>query len=98
MTFVILNLFVAVVLDGFDGSAVGEEETIVQKCMDVWFRHDTDVDLVLKVEKVKKVAESGRPGRPELLAKRQSIGQMQISAELQNVGEASGKLRPFRTF
>jgi len=57
MTFVILNLFVAVVLDGFDGSAVGEEETIVQKCMDVWFRHDTDVDLVLKVEKVKKVME-----------------------------------------
>ena len=30
ITFVILNLFVAVVLEGFDGSAVGEEEAIVR--------------------------------------------------------------------
>ena len=37
-----------------------------------------------------KVAESGRPGRAELLAKRPSIGQMQISAELVPIPDASG--------
>jgi hypothetical protein len=57
MTFVILNLFVAVVLDGFDGSAVGEEEAIVQKCIEVWFRHDTNVDLVLPIPAVKQLME-----------------------------------------
>jgi hypothetical protein len=57
MTFVILNLFVAVVLDGFDGSAVGEEETIVQKCIEVWFTHDTNVDLVLPIPTVKQLME-----------------------------------------
>ena len=45
------------------------------------------------------VAESGRAQRPSgaACAKRRSIGQMQISAELESVGEASGKLRLFRT-
>jgi hypothetical protein len=57
MTLVILNLFVAVVLDGFDGSAVGEEEAIVQKCIEVWFRHDHNVDLLLPIMDVKRVME-----------------------------------------
>merc|ERR1719387_2675930 len=57
LTLVILNLFVAVVLDGFDGSAVGEEEAIVQKCIEVWFRHDTNVDLVLPIPTVKQLME-----------------------------------------
>merc|ERR1719191_1500303 len=54
MTFVILNLFVAVVLDGFDGSAVGEEEAIVQKCIEVWMRMDTNVDMWMPVPKVQE--------------------------------------------
>ena len=44
-----------------------------------------------------KVAESGRAsGRAELLAKRGSIGQMQISAELVPIPDASGcfRIRP----
>ena len=45
-----------------------------------------------------KVAESGRPGRGQLLAERPHNRLRRLSAELQNVGEASGKLRPFRTF
>ena len=45
-----------------------------------------------------QVAESGRPGRAQLLAKRPHYRLRRLSAELQNVGEASGKLRPFRTF
>ena len=39
------------------------------------------------------VAESGRPGRAELLAKRRSTGQMQISAELVPIPDASGCVR-----
>ena len=38
------------------------------------------------------VAESGRPGRPELLAKRPHNKLRRLSAELQNVGDAAGKL------
>ena len=45
-----------------------------------------------------EVAESGRPGRAELLAKRPHNRLRRLSAELQNVGEAPGKLRPSRTF
>ena len=44
------------------------------------------------------VAESGRPGRAQLLARRPHSRRRWLSAELQNVGEASGKLRRFRTF
>ena len=50
------------------------------------------------VEAEAEVAESGRPGRAELLAKRPHSRLRRLSAELENVGEASGKLRPFRTF
>jgi hypothetical protein len=57
MTSVILNLFVAVVLDGFDGSAVGEEEAIVQKCIEVWFRYDKNVNLILPIPAVKQLME-----------------------------------------
>ena len=40
------------------------------------------------------VAESGRAsGRAELLAKRRSIGQLQISAELVPIPDASGCVR-----
>jgi hypothetical protein len=58
ITFVILNLFVAVVLEGFDGSAVGEEEAIVHKCIDVWMRFDTNVELTLPVHVVKDFIET----------------------------------------
>jgi hypothetical protein len=54
ITFVILNLFVAVVLEGFDGSAVGEEEAIVQKCIEVWMRMDTNVDMWMPVPQVQE--------------------------------------------
>ena len=37
------------------------------------------------------IAESGRPGRAELLAKRPHGRLRRLSAELENVGEASGK-------
>ena len=40
-----------------------------------------------------RVAESGRPGRAQLLAKRPHSRRRRLSAELQNVGETSGKLR-----
>jgi hypothetical protein len=58
ITFVILNLFVAVVLEGFDGSAVGEEEAIVHKCIDVWMRFDKNVELSLPVHVVQDFIET----------------------------------------
>ena len=51
--------------------------------------------------RVKKVAElSGRLARPSGAAsqKKPHSRLRRLSAELQNVGETSGKLQPFRTF
>ena len=41
------------------------------------------------MKRLSQVAESGRLGRPQLLAKRGFIGQMQISAELVPIPDAS---------
>jgi hypothetical protein len=45
ITFIILNLFVAVVLEGFDGTTGGDENLIVEKCCEVWRRYDRDLTL-----------------------------------------------------
>jgi len=42
MTFVILNLFVAVVLEGFDSSGESEENAILEKSVEVWKQIDLD--------------------------------------------------------
>jgi hypothetical protein len=58
MTFVILNLFVAVVLEGFDGSSVGDHEAVISKCIEVWQRYDGDLTMrILKRDAVKFISE-----------------------------------------
>ena len=47
-----------------------------------------------RVQQMQVIAESGRPGRAELLAKKRPLSRRRrLSAELQNVRETSGKLR-----
>ena len=48
-------------------------------------------DFSMETGHYTQVAESGRPGRAELLAKRPHGRLRRLSAELENVGEASGK-------
>jgi hypothetical protein len=47
LTFVILNLFVAVVLEGFDGDSGGDEQIIVEKCCEVWRRYDENLTMMI---------------------------------------------------
>jgi hypothetical protein len=47
LTFVILNLFVAVVLEGFDGDSGGDEQIIVEKCCEVWRRYDVNLTMMI---------------------------------------------------
>merc|ERR1719478_320202 len=48
LTFVILNLFVAVVLEGFDGGDNGgDEQIIVEKCCEVWRRYDVNLTMMI---------------------------------------------------
>ena len=53
------------------------------------FRHSPQVPPKSETLLILQIAESGRLGRAELLAKRGSIGQMQISAELVPIPDAS---------
>merc|ERR1719409_1013142 len=50
--FVTLNLFVAVVLEGFAVSAIGDEEQICDLALSVWKKYDTNLDFELPVQKV----------------------------------------------
>jgi hypothetical protein len=49
ITFVILNLFVAVVLEGFDDSSVGDSEAILERCVSLWKKPQYDPDLNMKM-------------------------------------------------
>merc|ERR1719326_357284 len=47
ITFVILNLVIAVILEGFDDSSKNEEGEVVDNCILMWKKYDTDQSLVL---------------------------------------------------
>jgi hypothetical protein len=54
ITFIILNLFVAVVLEGFDDSNAGEDDVTVERCVEVWKKFDPD--LLMKLPWLKATA------------------------------------------
>merc|ERR1719335_296159 len=47
ITFVILNLVIAVILEGFDDSSKNEEGEVVDNCIMMWKNYDKDQSLVL---------------------------------------------------
>merc|ERR1719247_307160 len=49
ITFVILNLFVAVVLEAFQESPLGDSEAILERCVNLWKKDHYDPDLKLKL-------------------------------------------------
>jgi len=51
VTFVILNLFIAVILDGFEESQNNEIADILYKCLEMWQKHDPDCKMSLPLEK-----------------------------------------------
>ena len=60
------------------------------------------IDRICSLGNLAHVAESGRPGRPELLAKKgRIVGGVGCPPNCRTSGKlrgSSGKLRPFRTF
>merc|ERR1719409_1573711 len=57
VTFVILNLFVAVVLEGFDDSSVGTEELVLEKCVALWKTYDPNLTMKLPWRKATSFIE-----------------------------------------
>jgi len=51
VTFVILNLFIAVILDGFEESQNSEFSDIIFKCLDTWKSYDPECTMALPLER-----------------------------------------------
>jgi len=51
VSFVILNLFIAVIFEGFEESSSREDIEIIARCVDVWRKYDHDMCMLLPVEK-----------------------------------------------
>jgi len=50
VSFVVLNLFIAVIFEGFDDSQKSEGGELVTKCMEMWAVYDKDLRMVLPLE------------------------------------------------
>eukprot|EP00746_Dinoflagellata_sp_MGD_P076201 gnl/MRDRNA2_/MRDRNA2_30674_c0_seq1.p1 gnl/MRDRNA2_/MRDRNA2_30674_c0~~gnl/MRDRNA2_/MRDRNA2_30674_c0_seq1.p1 ORF type:complete len:1012 (+),score=166.39 gnl/MRDRNA2_/MRDRNA2_30674_c0_seq1:174-3038(+) len=49
ITFVILNLVIAVILEGFEDSSKDEGSEIIDHCVEIWRRFDTNCDMKLSL-------------------------------------------------
>lgn len=66
ITFVILNLFVAVVLEGFEGTNDGDEAAIVSKCIEVWKRYDVNLTMMVPMLQAPDFIETVQEELPQL--------------------------------
>jgi hypothetical protein len=57
ISFVILNLVIAVILEGFEDSNSEEESDIVGKCVDIWRKYDPDCTMILPLKEVFRFIE-----------------------------------------
>jgi len=94
ITFIILNLFVAVVLEGFDQSNSGEDDVTVEKCVEVWKKFDPD--LLMKLDWLKATAfvevalielEGGPKVDPKSKAKQARFAVQQASISRMEIDE-----------
>jgi hypothetical protein len=68
ITFVILNLFVAVVLEGFDDSNATSEDAVLSQCVELWRTFDKDLTLCVPWQQaIKFMHEAMVAIRPEML-------------------------------
>lgn len=51
VTFVVFNLFIAVILDGYDESQQSEVNDIIETCIEVWRKYDPECLMVLPLER-----------------------------------------------
>eukprot|EP00746_Dinoflagellata_sp_MGD_P008476 gnl/MRDRNA2_/MRDRNA2_116976_c0_seq1.p1 gnl/MRDRNA2_/MRDRNA2_116976_c0~~gnl/MRDRNA2_/MRDRNA2_116976_c0_seq1.p1 ORF type:complete len:1680 (-),score=292.24 gnl/MRDRNA2_/MRDRNA2_116976_c0_seq1:144-4679(-) len=57
ITFVILNLVIAVILEGFEESSTNEEADLVTHCIDNWGKYDPNFTMLLPLKEVYKFVE-----------------------------------------
>jgi hypothetical protein len=57
ISFVILNLVIAVILEGFEDSNSSEETDIVGTCVDIWRKYDPDCTMILPLQSVFRFIE-----------------------------------------
>merc|ERR1719247_1443393 len=57
ISLVLLNLFVAVVLEGFEGSNDTDEREVITVCIKIWKLYDTDLTLELDLMVVPRFVE-----------------------------------------
>merc|ERR1719399_2191522 len=50
VTFVILNLFIAVIFEGFEESRKCEQTEIIQKCVEVWKKYDPNYTMLISID------------------------------------------------
>ncbi|KAF4672946.1 hypothetical protein FOL47_011216 [Perkinsus chesapeaki] len=50
ITFVVLNLVIAVILEGFEDSTKSAEKDVVNKCIDVWKQFDPHFDMEIPID------------------------------------------------
>jgi hypothetical protein len=90
ITFVILNLFVAVVLEGFEGTNEGDEQAIVTKCIEVWKRYDINLTMMVPMLDAPEFIETVQAELPHLVPRSGRIpiksallvlGHMQVTAD-----------------
>jgi hypothetical protein len=104
ITFIILNLFVAVVLEGFDDSNEGDDDVTVERCVDVWKKFDPNLTMKLSWLKATAFVEvalrsleggvGGDAGQAEGKGKQQrfAVQQAEISRmEIDEHGEVTFK-------
>ena len=52
VSFVILNLFIAVIFEGFEESEKSVMDDAIQSCIDIWKRYDPDQTMAISADKV----------------------------------------------
>eukprot|EP00927_Polykrikos_kofoidii_P025416 TRINITY_DN22831_c0_g1_i1.p1 TRINITY_DN22831_c0_g1~~TRINITY_DN22831_c0_g1_i1.p1 ORF type:complete len:2622 (-),score=470.03 TRINITY_DN22831_c0_g1_i1:58-7023(-) len=51
VTFMILNLFIAVIFEGFEESSKSEVVEIITKCQEVWHRYDPNYEMLIPLDR-----------------------------------------------
>jgi hypothetical protein len=51
VAYIILNLFIAVIFEGFEESRQVQVDNLLQTCMECWQPYDPELNLIIQVDK-----------------------------------------------
>jgi len=73
VTFVILNLFIAVIFEGFEESSKSELADVITHCIDTWKRYDPERRMLIPVDRVFDFIDECVEGLCKLYGKSKSL-------------------------